>query len=147
MNIKKYLTVNNILKAVAAILVLIAGIMFLATATTGYLTGRTYNVAVFWLALLAVLLILGGIALDKIYPRIGSVLLIIAGAIITLVVVLAVIDRANFIGDSFIPMDYPADFYIAIHQTISVFVLAIVGVVILAVTRFIPELPLVKEAR
>jgi hypothetical protein len=44
-------------------------------------------------------------------------------------------------------MDYPADFYIAIHQTISVFVLAIVGVVILAVTRFIPELPLVKEAR
>lgn len=142
---KKVLTVNNLIKALAIILALVGGIIFLVTATSGYLKGNTYNIVVFVFALLGILFIIGSVLVDIKFPKFGVLLLIVASLFLSLAFANGVLDRVNFIGDSFIPMDYPASFYAALGATYACLILFVVSAAILAVSCFIPEIALVKE--
>ena len=145
MEFRKLLTVNNLIRAVAVILSLVGGIMFLVTATSGYLKGNVYDVSVFVFALLGALVVCGSAFLDLKFPKFGGFLLLVAGLFLSLALVNGILDRVNFIGDSFIPMDYPEAFYSALNATYASLILIGVSVIVVAVSCFIPEIELLKE--
>lgn len=147
MDFKKLLTVNNIIKCLASILAIVGSIIFIVTATSGYLAGKSYSALPFVFALLGGLVIAGVIVVESKFPKVGPFVSMLAGASLTASFVLAIFDRANFLGDALIPMDYPADFYSAISATITCFVFIGVAIILLAVSYFIPEIKLVKEEK
>ena len=142
---KKLLTVNNIARALVIVLALIAGIIYLVTATSGYLAGIPYDATVFVFALLAILFVVCSALLSVKLPKIGPFLLLVSGLFLSLALVNGILDRAKFIGDSFIPMDYPAQFYSALSGTYASLVMLGVGVIVLAISCFIPEIRLGKD--
>lgn len=147
MNFKKILSVNNIIRCLAFVLALIGAIMFLATAKSGYLAGSTYDKSVFVLGLIGALVILAAICVDAKFKRITPYVLILGALLVTLSFVNGILDRVNFIGDSFIPMTYPDSFYSALSATYSSFILSGVAIVLVAVSLFIPEILLIKEEK
>ena len=143
--LKKTLTVNNCFNLLALIFGLIGGIMFIVTATTGYLAGTSYNVMVFVYALLGVVAICGGICLNAYQPKFGTFLYVVAAVLLSVAFMEALRDRIDFIGDSFIPMERPAEFHSAISATITSMVFIVVPVLLLAIGCFVPEIKFVKE--
>ena len=145
MNFKKLLTVNNILKALVIGTALIAGIIYLTTATTWYLQGNVFDPLVFVFALLSIVVVVASAIVDLKFPKFGSFLLLIAALFLALSLTRGILDRVNFIGDSFIPMDYPPQFYQALNGTYTSLVMFGVAIIVLAVSCFIPEISLQKD--
>ena len=145
MDFKKLLTVNNIIKCLASILAIVGGIIFIVTATSGYLAGKSYSGLPLVFALIGAVVIVCAAFVEYKFPKVGPFISILAGASLTASFILAISDRVNFLGDALIPMDYPAEFYSAIGATITCFVFIGVAIILLAVSYFIPEIKLVKE--
>ena len=132
---KKYI-VWGIL-GVAALLALLSGIFFNVVSTTGYLTGNPYNVGVTVLAILAAVLLAGSIFTRFLGVKIAMLLQVVAAALLAVAFVMMLMDKANFLGDSFIPMERPAEFHSGIALTYTSLIFLAVSALFTSVAAFI----------
>lgn len=132
---KKYI-VWGIL-GVAALLALLSGIFFNVVSTTGYLTGNPYNVGVTVLAILAAVLLLGSVFTRFLGVKIAMLLQVVATALLAVCFVMMLLDKANFLGDSFIPMERPAEFHSGIALTYTSLIFLAVSALFTSVAAFI----------
>lgn len=132
---KKYI-VWGIL-GVAALLALLSGIFFNVVSTTGYLTGNPYNVGVTVLAILAAVLLAGSVFTRFLGVKIAMLLQVVAAALLAVTFVMMLMDKANFLGDSFIPMERPAEFHSGIALTYTSLIFLAVSALFTSVAAFI----------
>ena len=132
---KKYI-VWGIL-GVAALLALLSGIFFNVVSTTGYLTGNPYNVGVTVLAVLAAVLLAGSVFTRFLGVKIAMLLQVVAAALLAVTFVMMLMDKANFLGDSFIPMERPAEFHSGIALTYTSLIFLAVSALFTSVAAFI----------
>ena len=132
---KKYI-VWGIL-GVAALLALLSGIFFNVVSTTGYLTGNPYNVGVTVLAILAAVLLAGSVFTRFLGVKIAMLLQVVAAALLAVAFVMMLMDKANFLGDSFIPMERPAEFHSGIALTYTSLIFLAVSALFTSVAAFI----------
>ena len=121
----------------AALLALLSGIFFNVVSTTGYLTGNPYNVGVTVFAIIAALVLAGSIFTRFIGVKIAMALQVVASALLAVCFVMMLMDKANFLGDSFIPMARPAEFHSGIALTYTSLVFLAVSAILTGVAAMI----------
>ena len=129
--------INYALLGVSAIVALLAGIFFNVVSTTGYLAGNPYNVGVTVLCVLGAVIICGSSLSKVIGMKISMLLQVIAAIMLAFAFVLMLMDKANFIGDSFIPMERTASFHNGIAMTYVSLVFLGVSELVLAANAFL----------
>ena len=122
---------------IAALLALLSGIFFNLVSTTGYLTGNPYNVGVTILAIIAAIVIAGSIFSNALGVKIAMLLQVAGAALLAVCFVMMLMDKANFLGDSFIPMDRPAEFHNGIALTYTSLIFLAVSALLTGVSAFI----------
>ncbi|MBQ7244270.1 MAG: hypothetical protein IJS52_08755 [Bacilli bacterium] len=132
---KKYIVCGIL--GIAALLALLSGIFFNVVSTTGYLTGSPYNVGVTVLAILAAVLLAGSMFTRFLGVKIAMLLQVVAAALLAVAFVMMLMDKANFLGDSFIPMERPAEFHSGIALTYTSLIFLAVSALFTSVAAFI----------
>ena len=132
---KKY--INAIALIIAFVAVLVSGIMFNLVSTTGYLSGKTYNVAVTVMAIIAAALILISVFSRFFGEKVSMLLQLGAVVLLAICFVQMLMDKASFLGDAFIPMERTSEFHNAIGMTYASIILLAVSAVFLAVAAFV----------
>ena len=132
---KKFVNIG--LLGIAAIAALLSGIFFNVVSTTGYLAGNPYNVGVTVMCIIAAVIICAS-AISRFFgEKIAMALQIVAVILLAVGFVLMLMDKANFLGDSFIPMERPAEFTNGINLTYASLILLAVSAVFLAANGFV----------
>ena len=127
------------LLCLSVIAALVSGILFFVVSTTGYLTGSTFNFAVGILLIVAAVLIAGSSLSKWVGGKLAIVLQLVAAVVLALALAFFIHDKADFIGDSFIPMQRADAFYGALGVTYSSIVFLVISVIALAVAGFIGQ--------
>lgn len=122
---------------IAVLLALLSGIFFNVVSTTGYLAGNPYNVAVTVLAIIAALVLCASIFSPFFGVKLAMLLQVVGVALLAACFVMMLMDKANFLGDSFIPMERPAEFHSGIALTYTSLIFLGISAILTAVAAFI----------
>lgn len=142
MNFIKKQTVFGWITLAAAVLGLIAMIIYIVTSTTGYMAGQPVSALPIVFTIIAVLGLGAMFALaDKLDKRIVGAILFVIDVLLAVSLCLFVVDRVQLFADIyFIPVNYPEGEGSALNSSIVGMVFYALALVCVVVTGFAKQL-------